>query len=190
MGGQAGCPPDPHGGYGIIERDLGRSLLWRRGFEETLVPIEFPDSMVVPSWSWMAWMGGIAYFDLIDEDIEWQPITSPYSNQGCLIASDRWPSKRPAPALVGEAHDFETLAAGSTTLTVVWDRAEYERKKDIKCVVVGISREDPKTMMRSYYLLIVGKRDDGQAWERLGVGCEEGKDLFELDGESFQVSIW
>ena len=77
------------GGYGIFYDGPGhglfhRSLLWQRGEDEPLLePIDFSkrpqDSM--PSWSWMAFTGGIDYLDPPFNKVDWEEkeVESPWS---------------------------------------------------------------------------------------------------------------
>lgn len=49
--------------YGIFEKYLHQSLLWRRAGDERMRGI--PETQTtIPSWSWMAYKGGIEYDDL------------------------------------------------------------------------------------------------------------------------------
>ena len=48
------------GYYGVFEKFLVRSLLWRKRFW-TLKRIDFTKGQGVPSWSWMGYEGGIRY---------------------------------------------------------------------------------------------------------------------------------
>uniref|UniRef100_L2FTI2 Tol-like protein n=1 Tax=Colletotrichum fructicola (strain Nara gc5) TaxID=1213859 RepID=L2FTI2_COLFN len=68
------------GGYGIFDDGPGkglfhRSLLWQRNEEEgALKAIDFslrPDS-AAPTWSWMAYEGGIDYLDPPFQETEWE----------------------------------------------------------------------------------------------------------------------
>jgi hypothetical protein len=73
------------GDYGIFDdgdkHDGGlfhRSLLWQRGEEEGdaehLIPINFPPArnVKVPSWSWMAYKGGIDFIDPPFHSANWE----------------------------------------------------------------------------------------------------------------------
>src|SRR3569833_3463149 len=59
------------GRYGVMQKFLGQSLLWRRSSDDTLERIQFrSNAPPVPSWSWMAYTGGINYFD-VPSDVDW-----------------------------------------------------------------------------------------------------------------------
>jgi hypothetical protein len=88
------------GGFGIFDEDksgqgglLRRSLLWYRPPNKELVKIKFLPSrtIVVPSWSWMAYMGEIDYLKLEFGNIDWMEIQSPWSSNGGrgLLTDDR-----------------------------------------------------------------------------------------------------
>ncbi|KAK4212327.1 hypothetical protein QBC37DRAFT_483945 [Rhypophila decipiens] len=104
------------GGFGIFDEGpflrghLGRSLLWVRGDDvEALEEIDFPVTLGTitlssraqddnastsrdlpgppPSWSWMAYNGGIDYLDLEFDGIDWEGgISSPWTRPGWGIA--------------------------------------------------------------------------------------------------------
>ena len=67
------------GGYGVLNDGRGlfrRTLLWRGGAEvRALRRIAFPADleMTIPSWSWMAYDGGIDGMDMSFGETEWQP---------------------------------------------------------------------------------------------------------------------
>ncbi|KAK3346547.1 hypothetical protein B0T25DRAFT_583715 [Lasiosphaeria hispida] len=80
---------ETQGGYGILSQDdddgknsnLGRRGLLRRGLlwyrpanKEALVPITFPPSQAVPSWSWMAYMGQIDFLRPGFGTVEWMEL--------------------------------------------------------------------------------------------------------------------
>lgn len=78
------------GGHGILYHRqkvglLQRSLLWRRGVDVTsLTPIKFPpDREAAPSWSWMAYKGGIDYLKVEGGTLDWKTteLRSPWSRK-------------------------------------------------------------------------------------------------------------
>ncbi|KAI1737684.1 heterokaryon incompatibility protein-domain-containing protein [Xylaria scruposa] len=57
--------------YGILDRFLHRSLLWkRRSNGAKLTRIDYPQDRAVPSWSWMAVHGEIGYMDVPSYRVE------------------------------------------------------------------------------------------------------------------------
>lgn len=78
-----------NGGFGVFDEGkkkglLRRSLLWHRGNDTLrLRRIKFPADRaisVVPSWSWMAYTGGIDYFTLPFGGMDWEEMQSPWSS--------------------------------------------------------------------------------------------------------------
>ena len=55
--------------YGIFERYLHRNLLWQ-AFDNQMERIEYP-GREVPSWSWMAYTGGIQFMEIEWGVVEW-----------------------------------------------------------------------------------------------------------------------
>lgn len=56
--------------YGVFERFLHRNLLWKPSNEEKLVRISYGNQKV-PSWSWMAYNGGIQFVEVALVDVKW-----------------------------------------------------------------------------------------------------------------------
>ncbi|KAI0523946.1 hypothetical protein F5B22DRAFT_423512 [Xylaria bambusicola] len=153
------------GGYGVVERFFHRSLLWRRGPEQTLERIEFPEEQHIPSWSWQAYIGGITYLEMPPDTIAW--------NKNCYTPRHDFSE------LIAEAWDFDFQAASSdesNNLTVVWDQGEHGRREDLKCITVGSSKasSDEIGPRSANYLLIVAPSGDHNIFERLGVGYMDG----------------
>ena len=66
--------------YGILEKYIHRCLLWHRALHTRMkrIPTKPPHSKV-PSWSWMAYTGEIAYMNIALEKVEWsETIQYPY----------------------------------------------------------------------------------------------------------------
>lgn len=97
------------GGYGILDYDLAtfasdirtqgvsgtfcRSMLWQRGQQigdvELLTPIPYA-VIDVPSWSWMAYMGGIDYMDIPYGDVDWELDIQSEDERPGNVTSDRY----------------------------------------------------------------------------------------------------
>ena len=56
--------------YGVFEKFLHRSLLWRRS-GPTTQRIQYKEENRVPSWSWMAYEGPMEYLDIEFDSVEW-----------------------------------------------------------------------------------------------------------------------
>jgi hypothetical protein len=59
--------------YGIVHRYLHKSLLWQPSGDE-VTRINHPEADVVPSWSWMAYQGGIRYGTSSLHGLNWDHI--------------------------------------------------------------------------------------------------------------------
>ncbi|KAK4443014.1 HET-domain-containing protein [Podospora aff. communis PSN243] len=167
---------------------LPRSLLWRRGKEEAALLRILPGSgregsynPHVPSWSWMAYGGGIDFFDLPLGGVDWrvQEIQDPWGEgNGLSVLARRF---KGMPASSAGQQDFEiVLDAGGE------GDGMLEGWKDWRCVVVGSKRArkgQTATMPsdeRTHYFLVITPRKkdldgDEAVYERMGVGKMAGK---------------
>ncbi|KAK1445830.1 tryptophanyl-tRNA synthetase [Colletotrichum melonis] len=116
-----------HGGYGVIDDGGGllrRSLLWQRGSDSTLDRIIFPAErdLEVPTWSWMAYKGGIDYLEPPFDGVDWEKseIQSPWANKspdGFYHTSD----KSLGISLSAVAREFSQLDAGHSASKLIFD---------------------------------------------------------------------
>ena len=56
--------------YGIFGEFLHRNLLWQRSGREKMQRIGYEPG-IVPSWSWMAYYGGIQFMDIPFGEVDW-----------------------------------------------------------------------------------------------------------------------
>ncbi|KAL9105839.1 MAG: hypothetical protein Q9227_009047 [Pyrenula ochraceoflavens] len=136
------------GGFGVFDDGqslLQRSLLWHRGSDEgTLHRIIFPANwlMAVPTWSWMAYKGGIDYLDLEFDGVDWEEeeIRSPWTPS----ASDYWHTGDQSGSIglnaVARHFDFPGLAGQD--MQIIYD---VPSKSDgsiphMNCVILGRSK--------------------------------------------------
>jgi hypothetical protein len=173
------------GGFGVFDdgRSLfHRSLLWRRGTDEvTLDKIAFPaDSQImVPTWSWMAFKGGIDYLELPSGRVDWeeQEIRSPWTlgSRGVWHTGDQ----AGVVELSAVALDFEFTGKTGPESKLIYDRPPKSNgsSRSVKCVVVGRRRVSvfQSEQNRMHYVLLVTTKDSqvtGEALvcERVGVG--------------------
>ncbi|KAM6516502.1 hypothetical protein FALCPG4_014685 [Fusarium falciforme] len=170
------------GGFGVFDEGphpghLRRSLLWHRANDvPSLRRIAMPPASeygeAPPSWSYMAYMGGIDYLDLEFNGIEWEALQSPWSRPGWPPAAPRLPNARMV--LGGHAYDF-SIPATSKEAHVIFDIPDEVGGLVIKCVVLGRTSWAALRGGRrmSYALIISPANDPGQAdkiWRRVGVG--------------------
>jgi hypothetical protein len=140
----------------------------------------------------MAYMGAINYFDLPFGGIEWNQIGSPFekSDSFAPVAGDSNKNDNP-PALVVQAWNFVLLIDLNYKVSVIFDQPKNAEREVMKCVIIGSSKGDLKSTgkPRAHYLLIVQEREDGRAWERIGVGFAEGDDMT-FAGPAVEIQIW
>ncbi|KAF3014000.1 hypothetical protein E8E14_009222 [Neopestalotiopsis sp. 37M] len=187
-----------HGGFGVFDDGrslLQRSLLWRRGREvPSLVRIfPAPSSLSVPTWSWMAYKGGIDYLDLPLGGVDWLPsneaVQSPWGSKG----SNTWHTgdgkesvelrgwARPSAAGLGGRE-----LANNPEITIVYDNEDQTKEdREPMFVVVGsaMKKSVPQDDVVHYVLVIalcqgsLHGEDGSRRYERVGVGHMKGKFL-------------
>jgi hypothetical protein len=169
------------GGFGVFDDTrslLCRSLLWQRGNDEiSLRKITFPPerNMNVPTWSWMAYEGGIDFLDLPLGGVEWQKeeIHSPWIPDASQVYHTT--DSRGSIELSGTAREFNIKDAGLNEAILVYDIPKTASQL-LKCVVMGRRREQGNVGdARHYVLLIAQKGPAAKVYERVGVGFMPGK---------------
>jgi len=179
---------DTEGGFGIFDEGpdpkrghLRRSLLWHRGDDVARMDrITFParTSVAVPSWSWMAYTGGINYLDLDFTQVHrWMDLRSPWTRHSWRHA----PTSEPMPplpggalALGGVAQDFDLASiveAAKEEDNLIFDRPEEVHTAGLKCVVLGAKEGHVPRGARRCFVLVIAPADQlGKTWFRVGVG--------------------
>ncbi|KAK7584365.1 hypothetical protein V3481_010699 [Fusarium oxysporum f. sp. vasinfectum] len=161
--------------YGIVRCFLRPLLLWKRINEGKPVPFSYGDR-TLPSWSWMAYPGGI---DFISDTK--QRLMVP-----CISDLDFAANEKSLNVKVRKMRQFEncqiekkggehSILDGTKTIGSLWfdvaSRSKFEH-----CVVVGMiaddKNEDPQ---KTYYVLVIQKKEDGEGYERIGVGKVEAQ---------------
>ncbi|KAF2823605.1 HET-domain-containing protein [Ophiobolus disseminans] len=171
------------GNFGILEdaenRELlARSLLWHRGLDTPrLNRIDFSNRNInIPSWSWMAYTGGINYLGVNSEDVDWKDVQSPWSRTGAETA---------AISLRAKACQYDLSASPESKNTLIFDDSGESLPMRKLCVVIGVERGDGSLQSGRHYVLLIVP--DGDAvYQRVGVGYMDGKCLAE---ESVEVTI-
>jgi hypothetical protein len=155
------------GGYGIFEIYLHRCLLWQRAGDTLKRIVSFRGERV-PSWSWMAYDGGIRYMDVLFGEVLWnQDIISPFKFNRFDGDDER------AKPLGIEARVWDIVEPDSRQL--ILDEPGRNFAQPLKCVVVGTSKQTASDEHQIHYTMIVsflrvGKLD---VYERAGVGFLE-----------------
>jgi len=179
------------GGFGVFDEGgkkgmLRRSLLWIRGEEtDSLKRIIFPKdraTSVVPSWSWMAYTGGIDYLSDPDEfgGIEWEAVQSPWwsapttaglspsTPNGYSHGITHGPGQFRRSnsevqggniSLIAKATQYDLSGLGKEDLgeaNLVWDMPGQSEQPETRCVVLGRVKNNqiPRDQQRHYLLLV------------------------------------
>jgi hypothetical protein len=175
------------GAFGVFDEGetrglLRRSLLWHRGADTTsLSRIKFPADRVisaVPSWSWMAYTGGIDYLKLDFDGVEWEDIRSPWSRSADNVAHTE--VRGGNIALTAVARDYDPNAALKGEALLILDNPGGSEKPKTECVVLGRQKGPTPLEGKIHYLLIVTPltalgRDGGKLYERVGAGYLPGR---------------
>ncbi|EUC46749.1 hypothetical protein COCMIDRAFT_35616 [Bipolaris oryzae ATCC 44560] len=176
------------GGFGVFDQGvtrglLRRSLLWRRGVDtRSLTRIHFPAESVlptVPSWSWMAYTGGIDYLQPDFGNYEWEDLQSPWSTNAPNNISSTDVSIVNM-ALVASAREYDSGAALSSEGELILDAPNPSSRPKTLCVVLGKAKGSPSPETQRHYVLIVAvaghKGRAGETiYERVGAGYLPGK---------------
>ncbi|KAH7095139.1 heterokaryon incompatibility protein-domain-containing protein [Paraphoma chrysanthemicola] len=196
------------GRYGIFDdgnrADGGlfhRSLLWRREWKvveekdgEPLEAISFPaqSNMHVPTWSWMAYKGGIDYTDPPYNSATWETreLIPPWTQGGYHD-----PEANEDVAIAAVARDFDLKGHDPKEVKIAYDTENTTEGQRVQCVIVARSNDTRSDQDRRYYVLLViptkDKPDDGKGakYKRVGAGFMLGK-YIKLDTDGTEVRIF
>ncbi|ROW13657.1 hypothetical protein VPNG_04583 [Cytospora leucostoma] len=189
------------GGFGVFENskapgELRRSLLWHRAADvNSLEPINFrghrglaAGSTGPPTWSWMAYEGGIEYLDLPFGQVEWE--------KDDILSMGTWSGKDGTAVTVGlsvNARNINTEPlTGVSGEKIVFD-VPNKTNRPFKCVVLGRTMEPEKHVAnRTHFVLLVTRASPAargeQVYHRVGVGAVPGS-CIELDGPAARGKI-
>jgi hypothetical protein len=169
------------GGYGVLfDGPSGglfhRSLLWRRGHDTpSLERINFDDARETPppSWSWMAYKGGIDFIPVPGNTVTWEVerLASPWSGRRRGQSNTARVDAVSRGVLVARAYEYrvELTRAGAAS-TIIPDSPRASVDSEVRCVLVGTEKHQPEegSKERTCYVLIV--RPDSVHWRRKTVG--------------------
>lgn len=210
-----------NGGYGVFEGSFfGRSLLWQRDVsveKNGLKEIHFPfkQQYLVPTWSWMAYEGAIAFMDLPFDGVQWDQYdgegrgiqwqwrahdkTGTTSSLASSWTNPSWHTgeSNEVASLAMRARDFVNFSSVYDDERIVYDRGlPPALDREVKCVVVG--RQKSNGMMDvaaklDHYVLIIAARKtkstENNIYERVGVGYLPGSWIVQ-DGLGIKVRIF
>ncbi|KAI1739891.1 hypothetical protein F4680DRAFT_448505 [Xylaria scruposa] len=181
------------GAYGIFDDGPGkglfhRSLLWQRGEDNPsswLSLIDFPVGrrITVPTWSWMAYQGGIDYVDPPFDQTVWEKddIHPPQIKSNDLKAPNTHSIHSDSMELFATAREFNVTGHQEGEVKLVYDT--HKSKLDgmrRQCVVVAKSKEGRKVQDKKYYVLLVSPLSSSvdnfdNIYERVGAGMMLGR---------------
>lgn len=154
--------------YGIFQRYLHRNLLWQAS-DNRMERIVYKNQHV-PSWSWMAYNGGIQFIDIPFNAVDW-------------IGNLRFDKEREA-ALIADVGKFLdcTMELDGRHYAVLdpggmkrgWIQYDVEEGGNLckeRCVVVGrVDGEVVESGLDEYYILVVRPTSMDDEYSRVGVG--------------------
>ncbi|KAM5359226.1 hypothetical protein ACJZ2D_014653 [Fusarium nematophilum] len=189
--------------YGIVRCFLSSLLLWKRTKEDKTARINY-GGRTVPSWSWMAYPGGIDFIsdakqslmvprsadlDLPDDDVTLTVKVRQFKD--CRIGQDvfsraafAWTRKvgslwfDVADRIGQDGNQFAIFARTAFALPrkvgSLW--FDVAECTEFKhCVVVGMGDNGKKDPRKTYYFLLVRETQGRGGYERLGVGKVEAR---------------
>lgn len=152
--------------HGIFQKHLHRNLLWQASDRE-MERIAYNNNQHVPSWSWMAYSGGVQFIVVKVGSVSW-------------VDELAFDDERDSAALIADVGNFQecTLKSDGDRYTISnlfgekrgW--VQYDVKSDRKfheeqCVVVGRTES---TSEDYYYILVVVPTEKDGEYKRVGVG--------------------
>jgi len=195
---------DSKGSYGTFDDSdkanpglFHRSLLWQRECDgdndRFLKIIDFPTdrNVHIPSWSWMAYEGGIDYCDPPFQTADWEmkEIVSPWSERPTAEGVPEMENL----ALSVTVHDFDLRGRGQNDVKLFYDTSQTTASNGTRsrCVIVARSKVGRSEREKTYYVLLVGATGDftvngEKVYKRLGAGFMLGK-YVTLDGDIGKV---
>ena len=159
------------GRYGVFHCFFPRLLLWKRSDEEKTVPIVYKGRMV-PSWSWMAYNGGIDFMSNSSIMVPGYKDLRFDTNQEVLVVKIRQFEN----CEMRQEEKEYVIYAGPGKVGCLWfDMATKIELRDCDCVVVGMCNDQKKDPQKTYYILVVPKNPEDKGYKRLGVGEVEAR---------------
>jgi hypothetical protein len=161
------------GGYGVFELYLHRCLLWQRA-EATLKRIPSFHGIHVPSWSWMAYEGGIRYIEVPYGKVSWRKdiisffagVTEKDESTEPISEDDE---KAIGIKIKAPAWDFACLKKQEIFL----DEPYRKLSTPLKYVIIGESdgsKAGDNQVCWGLIIVLLHCTSDFDIWERVGVG--------------------
>lgn len=155
--------------YGIFQRYLHRNLLWRTS-DNKMKQIK-DKSQNVPSWSWMAYNGGIQFMDIPFGTVDWIDNLRFDKGHELALITDVGEFRDCTMELDGK--DYAILDFSSTKRG--WIQYDVKEDEDLfkeRCVVVGkkSNKDGDRLDIKEYYILVVRPTSVDGEYKRVGVG--------------------
>ncbi|KAF2196147.1 hypothetical protein GQ43DRAFT_499630, partial [Delitschia confertaspora ATCC 74209] len=156
--------------YGIFQKYLHRNLLWTASGEK-VKKIAYEHH--VPSWSWMAYSGGIQFMNIAFNAVHW--IDNLRFDEECecdhAIVSNVWKFQNCTMELHGALYkilDSDGMPRG----WVQYDIEDGEELDKEWCIVVGRieDNENDALGIKKYYILVVRPTSVHGEYKRVGIG--------------------
>ncbi|KAI0458012.1 hypothetical protein F5B21DRAFT_462574 [Xylaria acuta] len=182
---------ESRGKFGILADKLGafnrsflhRSLLWHRGTDQnSLTKIPFPpDRQKAPSWSWMAYRGGIDYLNVPFDSVDWESgdIRSPWQSTDVRTTG---PRKEEVVAFGAVARKFVEGQKVREDVKIVYDETGMTdgSVSSVLCVVIGKTKGNAPMENKIHYVLLVAPGaaiavKGTKVYERIGAGSMPGR---------------
>ncbi|KAH6661606.1 hypothetical protein B0J14DRAFT_571505 [Halenospora varia] len=129
------------------------------------------ESVKVPSWSWMAYTGGIKFMDIQHGDLEVATLKYPEGDKNTLI-TNVWVFRDCHLKEDAESEVVRRQVLNSGEMDIGWITYDVEDGKDLggeRGVVVGRRYQNFWSGVREWYILIVRQRAENK-YKRVGVG--------------------
>jgi len=157
------------GRYGVFDCFFSRLLLWKRFGKEKTDPIVYSGRRV-PSWSWMAYNGGI---DFMSDSTLMVPRSKDLgldTNREVLVVKIRQFEY----CRMEQKEKEHAIFADSGRVGSLW--FDMATKIEFRhCVVVGMRKDQEEDPQKTYYILVVREKPLKKEYERLGVGEVEAR---------------
>ncbi|KAH8723294.1 heterokaryon incompatibility protein-domain-containing protein [Phaeosphaeriaceae sp. PMI808] len=151
-------------GYGIFQKYLHRNLLWQASNDKMK---EIAYDHHVPSWSWMAYSGGIQFMDIPLGEVDWiDHLRFDECECDYAISSNLWTFQN---CTMGP-YEAQYAVLDSDGAKRGWIQYDVEGSKDLRkeqCVVVG---RKINSGIQEYYVLVVRPTSVDGEYRRVGVG--------------------
>ncbi|KAH9206156.1 heterokaryon incompatibility protein-domain-containing protein, partial [Leptodontidium sp. 2 PMI_412] len=186
-----------YSGAGMFSTYWGRCLLWKRDDSEDSktavlkrIPAP-PNTKAPPSWSWMAYEGGMSYLHPPKGLTTWNEKYVKLQLTGTAATSWLYASKPlKLSASLMAFDDQENTKDGDYELT--YDNDDERGAKEKKCVIIGSVQDRDQAERGLHYILVVKpptNQGGSDTWERIGAGKLHGRFIQNMKAITNPVNI-